>query len=77
MGELKFEKLLERFEMIRRPIGKGIYCIFLGSFYVNDYPGSYLWITNIVIVVLGVCYICIGLCCKKKNEIEVAPTTTK
>ena len=77
MAELKFERLLEKFELLRRPIGKGIYCIFLGSFYVNDSAGSYLWIANIVIVVLGVCYIIIGLCCRKKNEIEVAPTTTK
>jgi hypothetical protein len=73
-AELKFDNLLWWFELLRGPKGKGLYCIFLATFYVNDVPDSYLFILNIIIFCLGVAYIIIGLCCKKKQT-AVAPAT--
>jgi hypothetical protein len=75
-AELKFESLLWHFQLLEGPKGKGFYCIFLATFYVNDSPGSYMFIVNIVILCLGAAYIIIGLFCRKKNEVAPAPTTT-
>ena len=74
LAELKFQNLLFNFELLRGPIGKGLYCIFLSTFFINDTPDSMMYILNIIIAVIGFLYIFTGLFCKKKNEIEVAPT---
>ena len=76
LAELKFQNVVEGFKLLQRPIGKGIYCIFLATFYINDEAGSKLYILNIIITVLGICYIIVGLCCKKKPEGDLALTTT-
>lgn len=73
-AELKFESLLWHFQLLDGPKGKGFYCLFLSTFYVNDAPDSLMFIINIVIFCLGIAYIAIGLCCRKKNE--VVPVTT-
>ncbi len=76
LAELKFQSVVEGFKLLQRPIGKGIYCIFLATFYINDEPGSKLYILNIIIFFLGVMYMIVGLCCKKKPENDMALTTT-
>jgi uncharacterized membrane protein HdeD (DUF308 family) len=73
-AELKFESLLWHFHLLEGPSGKGFYCLFLATFYVNDAPKSLMFIINIVVFCLGICYIMIGLFCRKKNE--VVPITT-
>ncbi len=76
LAELKFQGVVEGFKLLQRPIGKGIYCLFLATFYINDARGSKLYILNIIISVLGIMYIIVGLCCKKKPEGDLALTTT-
>lgn len=73
-AELKFESILWHFNLLDGPKGKGLYCLFLATFYVNDQKDSLVFILNIIIFVLGICYICIGFCCKKKSL--VVPVTT-
>lgn len=68
-GELRFDSLIRNFRLLRSPIGKGIFCLYLSSFYVNDSNQSMLYIANIVVAVLGVLYIMTGLFCKKKSAI--------
>jgi len=68
-AELKFESLLWHFKLLDGPKGKGFYCLFLATFYVNDTPGSYLFVLNIVVFLLGVCYIAIGFFGRKNNEV--------
>lgn len=68
-GELRFDSLIRNFRLLRSPIGKGIFCLYLSSFYINDSKESMLYIANIVVAVLGVLYIISGLFCKKKSVI--------
>lgn len=68
-AELRFDSLIRNFRLLRSPIGKGIFCLYLSSFYVNDSNQSMLYIANIIVAVLGILYISTGLFCKKKNII--------
>lgn len=76
LGELRFEFILRKFELLRRPIGKGIYCCFLATFFVSEKPQAHTYILNIIVLVSGLAYICIGLFCKKKKDNEVVPTSS-
>ena len=70
-AELGFFGLLSNFRLLMHPVGKGIYCLFLASFFVNDNKGSYLWIINAVVAALGVAYILVGTFCQKKKFTQV------
>ena len=76
-AELGFYGLLHHFKLLMHPVGKGVYCLFLGSFFVNDNKDSYLYIINIVVGALGLSYVLMGTFCEKKklNQVQNALTT--
>ena len=78
LGELGFESILHHFELLRKPIGKGTFCIFLATFFVSSEAGSFLWILNVIVLLLGICSILQGIFLKKKSHDHaiVAPATT-